>query len=368
MGTTPTPGATPVSTSAQPAVSSTGTSTGSGCLLAICRRRCDDRDTMDDELSPSEAAKRIGTTTRSVQRWIAIGQLPARRVGGRWRVASDAFDAFMQESRSRQPPPTDGPERRRADPRPRSDPSSSPIVARSLSGSRGPAPASGSAPSSPPPTARAPSTSSTSPRSWRRHARPAPTPSIRASGSSPRTPTSPTPSRLPGCAGSGPPPHAIRAMGDKAAARALAAAPRRPDPARLRRRRPDGRGTHRRGSPDRLAARSSNPRPEAAARGCTSSATRSTRGRAGGRSTRGAGRVRRRPARPRAVGRGRAPRRGPGPVRCARERRPPRRARLLAPAPPPEDPRGDAVAGRHARPPPPTDGGRARPWPARSAT
>jgi acetyl-CoA/propionyl-CoA carboxylase, biotin carboxylase, biotin carboxyl carrier protein len=49
---------------------------------------------MSDELSPSEAARRIGATTRSVQRWIALGNLPARRVGGRWRVASDALDAF----------------------------------------------------------------------------------------------------------------------------------------------------------------------------------------------------------------------------------------------------------------------------------
>ncbi|HEX9550451.1 MAG TPA: biotin carboxylase N-terminal domain-containing protein [Candidatus Limnocylindrales bacterium] len=50
---------------------------------------------MTDELSPSEAARRIGATTRSVQRWIALGRLPARRVGGRWRVASDALDAFL---------------------------------------------------------------------------------------------------------------------------------------------------------------------------------------------------------------------------------------------------------------------------------
>ena len=49
---------------------------------------------MAEELSPSQAAARIGTTTRSVQRWIATGRLPARRVGGRWRVASDAIDAF----------------------------------------------------------------------------------------------------------------------------------------------------------------------------------------------------------------------------------------------------------------------------------
>ena len=49
---------------------------------------------MTDELTPSQAAARIGATTRSVQRWIARGILPARRVGGRWRVASDALVAF----------------------------------------------------------------------------------------------------------------------------------------------------------------------------------------------------------------------------------------------------------------------------------
>ncbi|TME79261.1 MAG: helix-turn-helix domain-containing protein, partial [Chloroflexi bacterium] len=53
---------------------------------------------MADELSPSQAAARIGTTTRTVQRWIVAGTLPARRVGGRWRVASDALDAFSQSS------------------------------------------------------------------------------------------------------------------------------------------------------------------------------------------------------------------------------------------------------------------------------
>ena len=50
---------------------------------------------MGEELSPSQAAARIGATTRSVQRWIASGRLPARRVGGRWRVAIDAIDACV---------------------------------------------------------------------------------------------------------------------------------------------------------------------------------------------------------------------------------------------------------------------------------
>jgi len=55
---------------------------------------------MRDEFSPSEVARRLGTTTRSVQRWIALGKLPARRVGGRWRVACDALDAFSADSAS----------------------------------------------------------------------------------------------------------------------------------------------------------------------------------------------------------------------------------------------------------------------------
>ncbi|MBA2756782.1 MAG: helix-turn-helix domain-containing protein, partial [Chloroflexi bacterium] len=51
---------------------------------------------MSKDLRPSEAAKRLGTSTRSVQRWIARGDLPARRVGGRWLVASGALDAFAR--------------------------------------------------------------------------------------------------------------------------------------------------------------------------------------------------------------------------------------------------------------------------------
>jgi 3-methylcrotonyl-CoA carboxylase alpha subunit len=49
---------------------------------------------MPDDLSPSEAARQLGTSTRTVQRWIRTGRLPARRVGGRWRVAFGAIGAF----------------------------------------------------------------------------------------------------------------------------------------------------------------------------------------------------------------------------------------------------------------------------------
>src|SRR6476646_6473380 len=56
---------------------------------------------MREEISPSEYARRVGATTRSVQRWIALGRLPARRVGGRWRVAYDAFVATETSQASR---------------------------------------------------------------------------------------------------------------------------------------------------------------------------------------------------------------------------------------------------------------------------
>ena len=49
-----------------------------------------------DGLSPRQVADRLGTSTRTVQRWIASGRLPASRLGGRWRVAFGAFDAFQR--------------------------------------------------------------------------------------------------------------------------------------------------------------------------------------------------------------------------------------------------------------------------------
>ena len=65
----------------------------------------DNRAEMPEELSPSQAAARLGATTRSVQRWIATGRLPARRIGGRWRVASDALDAFARTGTGAARPP-----------------------------------------------------------------------------------------------------------------------------------------------------------------------------------------------------------------------------------------------------------------------
>jgi acetyl-CoA/propionyl-CoA carboxylase biotin carboxyl carrier protein len=42
----------------------------------------------------------LGTSTRTVQRWIASGRLPAHRIGARWRVAIGAFDALVTEGRT----------------------------------------------------------------------------------------------------------------------------------------------------------------------------------------------------------------------------------------------------------------------------
>ena len=69
---------------------------------------------MSEELSPSQVAARLGTTTRTVQRWIEHGTLPARRVGGRWRVADDAIVALERADRDgTRPAPATAPPIRR---------------------------------------------------------------------------------------------------------------------------------------------------------------------------------------------------------------------------------------------------------------
>ncbi len=46
---------------------------------------------MLDELTPREAAEELGVTVRTVQRWIADGRLPARKVGARVRVSRSSL-------------------------------------------------------------------------------------------------------------------------------------------------------------------------------------------------------------------------------------------------------------------------------------
>ena len=48
---------------------------------------------MRDELTPREVAEELGVTVRTVQRWIVNGRLPGSRVGGRMRVARAALPA-----------------------------------------------------------------------------------------------------------------------------------------------------------------------------------------------------------------------------------------------------------------------------------
>jgi excisionase family DNA binding protein len=46
-----------------------------------------------DELTPREVAQELGVTVRTVQRWIATGRMPGSRVGGRMRVPRSALTA-----------------------------------------------------------------------------------------------------------------------------------------------------------------------------------------------------------------------------------------------------------------------------------
>ncbi|MDQ2674091.1 MAG: helix-turn-helix domain-containing protein, partial [Chloroflexota bacterium] len=51
---------------------------------------------MTDELTPRQAAEELGVTVRTVQRWIASGRLPARRVGARVRVSRSSLASVAE--------------------------------------------------------------------------------------------------------------------------------------------------------------------------------------------------------------------------------------------------------------------------------
>ena len=185
------------------------------------------------------------------------------------------------------------------------------------------------------------------PRSSRPPGPPARRRSTPATASCPRTPRSPRPARTPGIVFVGPPAAAIEAMGDKIRAKQTVAKAGRAGRARAR----DGAGL----SDDELAAAVERGRLPGAAQAVARAAA-----------ARACARCTRRPSSPTAIavapaGRPRgsfgddtllverlrrhpAAHRDPGAGRRARQRRPPRRARVLPAAAAPEDRRGGAVA------------------------
>ena len=184
-------------------------------------------------------------------------------------------------------------------------------------------------------------------RSSRPPAPPAPTRSTPATVSCPSERNSPAPSSRPGSSSSGPSGDVMDAMGRKDRAREIAE--RAGVPVVPRRRALGGRR--------RRCERSSFPVLVKAAAGGGGKGMRVVRDPADlrRRARRGPprGRVglrRRHPPR-RAVRRARPPRRGAGARRLPRQRRPPVRARLLGPAPPPEGDRGGAGARPRPRRP-----------------
>jgi excisionase family DNA binding protein len=47
------------------------------------------------DLSLTQSAATLGITERTATRWIASGQLPARKVGGQWRIRRDDVQTLL---------------------------------------------------------------------------------------------------------------------------------------------------------------------------------------------------------------------------------------------------------------------------------
>jgi len=48
-------------------------------------------------LSKAETAARLGTSERTVERFIDSGRIRAHKVGGRWKVFENDLDAFLAQ-------------------------------------------------------------------------------------------------------------------------------------------------------------------------------------------------------------------------------------------------------------------------------
>ena len=57
----------------------------------------------DDALTPRQVAAELGVTVRTVQRWISDGRLPATRIGGRMRVSRLSLEAVRHPEADREP-------------------------------------------------------------------------------------------------------------------------------------------------------------------------------------------------------------------------------------------------------------------------
>ncbi len=57
----------------------------------------------DAYLSAEQVAERLGMHVKTIQRYIREGQLPASRIGKRWRVSARDLAAFTQRQRTQNP-------------------------------------------------------------------------------------------------------------------------------------------------------------------------------------------------------------------------------------------------------------------------
>jgi len=59
---------------------------------------------VSDAVGPGEAARRLGVSTRTVQRWLREGRLPATRVGSRLKVDASALPSLRPKDHASSPP------------------------------------------------------------------------------------------------------------------------------------------------------------------------------------------------------------------------------------------------------------------------